>query len=39
MSKVHQGGFLMFRPTMQEVLDIEQFCEKKFNKIKINFKK
>jgi hypothetical protein len=35
--KVHQGGSVMFRPTMQEVLNIEQFCEKDFNKIKAKF--
>jgi hypothetical protein len=33
MRKVH-FGFTMFQITMQKLLDIEQFCQKKFNKIK-----
>jgi len=36
--EVHQGGFLMFRQgRMQELLDIEQNCHWKFNKIKTKF--
>jgi len=33
----HGGGFIMFRPTMQEVHSVEQFCWWKFNQIKVNF--
>jgi hypothetical protein len=33
---VHQGGLLVFRLAIQKFLNIEQFCEKKFNKIKLN---
>ncbi len=33
MRKVH-FGFTMFQITMQKLLDVEQFCQKKFNKIK-----
>jgi hypothetical protein len=33
---VHQGGLLVFRLAMQKFLNIEQFCEKKFNEIKLN---
>jgi hypothetical protein len=33
---VHQGGLLVFRLAMQKFFNIEQFCEKKFNKIKLN---
>jgi hypothetical protein len=32
MTKVH-FGFTMFQITMQKLLDIEQFYQKKFNKI------
>jgi hypothetical protein len=31
---VHQGGFVMFRHTKQELLNIEPFCHSKLNKIK-----
>jgi hypothetical protein len=31
---VHQGDFVMFRPLVQELLNIKQFCHKKFSKIK-----
>ncbi len=30
---VHQDGFVMFRHTKQELLNIEPFCHWKFNKI------
>jgi hypothetical protein len=30
----HQGGFIMFRPIVQELLNIEQFIQRKFNKTK-----
>jgi hypothetical protein len=26
---VHEGGFIMFRPIMQKILNIEQFCKRK----------
>jgi hypothetical protein len=32
---VHQGGLRVFRPMMQELLNIEQFCPKK-SKSKLN---
>lgn len=31
---VHKGGSVMFRHTVQEFLNIELFCPKKFKKIK-----
>jgi hypothetical protein len=35
---VHQlSGFLMFKFVVQEYLNIEQFCQREFNKMKINF--
>jgi hypothetical protein len=33
---VHQGGLLVFRLAIQKFLNIEQFCEKIFSKIKLN---
>jgi hypothetical protein len=33
----HRGGLVMFRPTLPELLNIEQFCESKFNKIKTKY--
>jgi hypothetical protein len=35
MSRVHQVGFIMFKSTMSELLNVEQFYHWKFNKIKI----
>jgi hypothetical protein len=32
---VHQGGFAMLKLTMHELLNIEQFCNWKSNRIKI----
>jgi hypothetical protein len=34
---VHYGNFAMFKLTMQESLNSEWFCARKFNKIKIMF--
>ncbi len=34
MGRVHQGDFVMFRATMQELLNFEHFFKKNFNKIK-----
>ncbi len=34
---VHWGGLVMFRLTMQELLNIEQFFQRKFNKIEIKY--
>ncbi len=39
--QVHQGGLVVFRPTTQELLNIEQFCQKerqKEKKPKLNIK-
>jgi hypothetical protein len=36
---VHQGGLVVFRPMVQEILNIEQFFQRKFNKIKTNYLK
>jgi hypothetical protein len=38
--KVHQGDLPMFKTMVQELLNIEQFCHWKFNKVKTkNFEK
>jgi hypothetical protein len=34
---VHQDGSAMFKPMVQELLNIEQFCQRKFNKIKTKY--
>ncbi len=34
MARGAQGGFLMFKPMMKELLNIEQFYQMKLNKIK-----
>jgi hypothetical protein len=31
---LHEGGFIMFTPIVQELLNIEQFIQRKFNKTK-----
>jgi hypothetical protein len=33
--KVHQGGIIMFRPMVQELLNVEKRCYWKFKKINI----
>jgi hypothetical protein len=33
------GGLVMFRPTLLELLNIEQFCERKFKKFNTNYLK
>jgi len=35
--QVHQGCYIMFKPMVQELLKIEQLCQKKLNKIKTSF--
>jgi hypothetical protein len=32
---MHQCGFVIFRPMMQELLNIEQFCERNLKKLKL----
>jgi len=34
---VHPGDFILFRPMVQELLNIELFCQRKFFKKKFNF--
>lgn len=34
---VHLSGLVVFRPPMQELLSIEQFCWRKFNKIETKY--
>jgi hypothetical protein len=34
---VHQDGSAMFKPMVQELLNIEQFHQTKFNKIKTKY--
>jgi hypothetical protein len=33
---VHGGDFLVFRPLVQELLNIDQFCQKSLMKLKFN---
>jgi hypothetical protein len=38
MSRVHSGGSLMFRLMMvQELLNIEQFCQRQFDEVKLKY--
>jgi hypothetical protein len=34
---VHQDGSALFKPMVQELLNIEQFCQRKLNKIKTKY--
>jgi len=34
---VHQGDFILFRPMVQELLNIKLFCQRKFSKLFLIF--
>jgi hypothetical protein len=35
--RVHQGAFIMFRSMVQELFNMERFCQRKFSKLFLVF--